>query len=376
MSRNLPQNVKSWLVEPLPDDVFRAVERVARAPDVVRVALMPDVHLANDVCVGTVMATRELIYPAAVGGDIGCGIAAVALDGSEQLLRDARFAQELLDRLRSSVPVHRHGGGALPESLAAQAISDSRLESVRRREGAVQFGTLGRGNHFLEFQVDDEDRLWLMVHSGSRAMGQAIRDLHVARATSAGGGLTYLRAGTQEGDAYIVDTNWARAYAAANRRAMLDAAVAALTALSGTKAVSSTYFDCDHNHVRHEVHFGESFWVHRKGAMSAGSDEPGILPGSMATKSFHVAGRGNAEALRSSSHGAGRAMSRSEARQRVKSADVLRQMRSVWFDPNALPALREEAPSAYKDIRAVLRAQSDLTRVVRRLRPVLVYKGT
>src|SRR5690348_7003953 len=149
MSRNLPPNVKAWLAEPLPQDVLRAVERVARAPDVVRVALMPDVHLANDVCVGTVMATRELIYPAAVGGDIGCGIAAVALDGNEQLLRDARVARELLERLRSSVPVHRHHDGALPESLAVQALSDSRLETVRRREGAVQFGTLGRGNHFL-----------------------------------------------------------------------------------------------------------------------------------------------------------------------------------------------------------------------------------
>jgi tRNA-splicing ligase RtcB len=235
MSRNLPQNVKACLVEPLPQDVFRAVERVARAPDVVRVALMPDVHLANDVCVGTVIATRELIYPAAVGGDIGCGIAAVALDADEQLLADARVAQEMLDRLRSSVPVHRHREGSVPQSLVAQALSDSRLEAVRRREGTVQFGTLGRGNHFLEFQTDDEGRLWLMVHSGSRAMGQTIRDLHVSRATAAGGGLAHLRAGAPQGDAYIADANWAREYAKASRRAMIDAAVGALNALQAHK---------------------------------------------------------------------------------------------------------------------------------------------
>jgi tRNA-splicing ligase RtcB len=375
MSRNLPPNVKAWLAEPLPQDVFRAVERVARAPDVVRVALMPDIHLANDVCVGTVIATRELIYPAAVGGDIGCGIAAVSIDGTEQLLRDARVAKELLEGLRSRVPAHRHHDRALPESLAGPVLSDARLQTVRRREGAVQFGTLGRGNHFLEYQADDEGRLWLMVHSGSRATGQAIRDFHISRATAAGGGLGYLRAGTPAGEAYIADAEWARAYARANRRAIIEAAAGALSQLTGAEAIPSTYLECDHNHVRHEEHLAGWFWVHRKGAMPAGPDEPGILPGSMGTESFHVAGRGNAEALCSSSHGAGRAMSRSEARQRVRATDVRRQMRGVWFDAESEGSLREEAPSAYKDVRAVLRAQTDLTRVVRRLRPLLVHKG-
>ena len=375
MSRNLPPNVKAWLAEPLPEDVRRAVERVARAPDVARVALMPDVHLANDVCVGTVLATRELIYPAAVGGDIGCGIAAIAINGTEQLLRDAKVARELLATLRARVPVHRHRTGALPKFLANQSLSDSGLGMIRRRDGAVQFGTLGRGNHFLEVQADQDGGLWLMVHSGSRRMGQAIRDFHLSNATPAGGGLAFLGANSPQGEAYLADAQWARAYAKASRRAMLDAASEALAALTSASAIPSTYFDCDHNHVVCEEHGGEHLWVHRKGAVSAGPDEPGSLPGSMGTESFHVAGRGNPQSLCSSSHGAGRAMSRSEARHRVNAADVERDMRGIWFDGGAA-ALREEAPSAYKDIRAVLRAQSELTRVVRRLRPLLVYKGT
>lgn len=376
MSRPLPPNVKAWLVEPLAADVARAVERVARLPDVRRIALMPDVHLAHDVCVGTAIATTELLYPAAVGGDIGCGIAAISFDAGADLLRDARLAQELLARLRTAVPAHRRRDAALPPELTGESLSEPALGTIRRREGTVQFGTLGRGNHFVEFQADDEGRLWLMVHSGSRAMGQAIRDLHASRASPAGGGLAFLRADSPQGHAYLRDADWARTYARANRRAMLDAAVATLRGLAGTGAIESSYFDCDHNHVRQETHWGALLWVHRKGAMSAGVDEPGSLPGSMGTESFHVAGRGNADALCSSAHGAGRAMSRSEARARLTLKNLENQMGEVWHDSRASPALREEAPAAYKDVRAVLRAQSGLTRIVRRLRPILSHKGT
>jgi tRNA-splicing ligase RtcB len=378
MSKKITLNVTAWLSEPMPPEVQRAIERIAKAEDVVRVAVMPDVHLAHDVCIGTVLATTRLIYPAAVGGDIGCGIAALAFDVPANALRNLNRAQKMFDLLHEAVPLIRHrrqGQQALAAEFESLPLSDERLNSIHRRDGVVQFGTLGRGNHFLEFQADEEDRLWLMVHSGSRAMGQAIRDLHVSRAVGRSAGVPFIDSATSDGAAYLADAAWARRYAKANRRAMIEAGARVVRGLVGAGLDEASYFDCDHNHVLRETHFGRELWVHRKGAISAELGAPGIIPGSMGTESFHVEGRGNAESLCSSSHGAGRAMSRDEARRRVTVNALERQMNGVVFDPRAALALREEAPAAYKDIRKVFRAQTELTRIVRRLRPVLCYKG-
>jgi tRNA-splicing ligase RtcB len=368
-------NVKAWLAEPMSRNVLRAIERIARAEDVRHIAVMPDVHLARDVCVGTVVATDHLIYPAAVGSDIGCGIGVIAFDAPSDALRDRRIAQELLSRLREVVPIYRHHRATLPVNLADHPLSDERLEAIRRRDGTVQFGTLGRGNHFLEFQADDEGRLWLMVHSGSRAIGQAVRDFHEARVGIAGNRLRSIEAASEAGRAYLADAEWARAYARASRYAMIESSAELVLDLVGAKVDRDSYFDCDHNHVRRETHFGREMWVHRKGAMSAEAGEPGAIPGSMGTESFFVTGRGNAESLRSSSHGAGRAMSREEARRRIKVSELHRRMAHVYFDHRSSAALCEEAPEAYKDVRSVLRSEADLTRVLRQLRPIAVYKG-
>lgn len=369
--------VRRWVAGPLPKDVETALLKVRRLPDVVHVAVMPDVHLAREVCVGTVLATTRTVYPAAVGGDIGCGIAAVAFDAGADVLSTAPAAERVLALLREAVPINRHARPRdLPPELEAAPLSHPRLESVKRRDARVQFGTLGRGNHFLEFQADEEGRLWLMVHSGSRAAGQAVRDHHVATANDARSKAGSARVVPLDDPAqYVADAEWARAYADANRRAMLDAAAGIVAALLGAKRVEGTLMTCDHNHVRRETHSGRELWVHRKGAASARAGEAGIIPGSMGTASYLVEGRGNPDALCSSSHGAGRAMSRDEARRRVTARELDRQLHGVWFDPRAAPALREEAPSAYKDIRAVMRAQRDLVRIVRTLRPVLSYKG-
>ena len=364
-----------WLAGPLPKDVESALMRVRKLPDVRHVAVMPDVHLAREVCVGTVLATTRTVYPAAVGGDIGCGIAAVAFDCGADVLAAAPAAERVLALLRDAVPVNRHRQAReLPAGLATGTLSDPRLEAVKRRDGRVQFGTLGRGNHFLEFQSDEEGRLWLMVHSGSRAVGQAVRDHHVGLARGGARPGRAVAAVTNPA-AYLADAEWARAYADASRRAMLDAAAGVVASLFGAGRLDETLVACDHNHVRRESHFGEELWVHRKGAASARAGEAGIIPGSMGTASYLVEGRGNADSLCSSSHGAGRAMSRDEARRRVSAREFDRQLRGVWFDPRAAPRLREEAPSAYKDIGAVMRAQRDLVRIVRTLRPVLSYKG-
>jgi tRNA-splicing ligase RtcB len=378
MPKPIAPNVKTWLVEPLPPDVRRAVERIASAQDVWKMAIMPDVHLAGDVCIGSVIATTRLIYPAAVGGDIGCGIAAAAFDVPADALLNEGCGMELLKRLRDTIPTIRRARDALqwmPSEICSAPLSDKRLESIRRREGLVQFGTLGRGNHFLELQADDEGRLWIMVHSGSRAMGQAIRDFHVERADRASRGMAFLEGDGSQGRAYLSDADWARAYARANRRAMVESATAVVRQLIGGALDETTYFDCDHNHVRRETHEGRLVWVHRKGANWAAAGERGMIPGSMATESFHVEGRGCPDSLCSSSHGAGRRMSREEARRKINDSDLHMQLRGTLFDDTNAANLREEAPGAYKDVREVLRAQSELVKRVRRLRPVLSYKG-
>ena len=378
MSQPIAPNLRAWLAEPMPPDVRRTVERMSRATDVQHVAIMPDVHLAKDVCVGTVVATTRLIYPAAVGGDIGCGVAAAAFDAPADLLSDVENADRLLRALPEALPIIRHGPRTrrpLPPHLTDLPLSHERLNAIRRRDGVVQFGTLGRGNHFLEFQGDDEGCLWLMVHSGSRAMGQATRDFHVARAAETSAGLASLDSESGSGRGYLSDAEWARRYAAGNRRVMIESVSMLVAGMFGIRLNYETFFDCDHNHVQRETHFGCELWVHRKGAMQAVSGQAGIIPGSMGSESFHVEGRGNAESLCSSSHGAGRAMSREEARRRISSKELTRQMGTVVFDRQLVSSLREEAPAAYKDVKAVLRAQADLTRIVRRLRPLLCYKG-
>ena len=215
-----------------------------------------------------------------------------------------------------------------------------------------------------------------MLHSGSRSIGQAIRDHHLARGAQGRQGLRHLDAGSPEGQEYLGDLQWALDYAEASRRSMVEAVCRVVADTLGLEADEASFVSCHHNHVRREEHLGEVFWVHRKGATAAGLGERGLIPGSMGTASYHVEGRGCAEALGSSAHGAGRRLSRTDARRQISKADVLRQLRGVWFDHRLADALREEAPAAYKDIAAVLRAQHDLVRILRRLRPVLCFKGS
>lgn len=371
--------VRQWLAESLPRDVALALDRLVRTEDICHVAVMPDVHLGRDVCTGVALATRHRLYPQAVGGDLGCGMAAVRLAGSTTLLEDERSAAQLLAGLYRVVPGMRHPRSTLrerlPDLLDETPLSDASLEKQKHRDGRVQFATLGRGNHFLEVQAGPEGELWLMVHSGSRALGQMIANFHLARAAPSAAGLLYLDADDDAGRAYLHDLAWACAYAAASRRAMLESAARLFDELFDVVAAWETLRHCDHNHLRREMHFGEPLWVHRKGAASATDGEAGIIPGSMGTASFHVEGRGCAEALASSSHGAGRRLSRTEARHRIGTVELTRQMGTVWFDHRLADRLRDEAPAAYKDVRAVMRAQRELTRIVRELRPVLSYKG-
>ena len=371
--------VRSWLTAPMDHGVSEAIERLRRAPDVQQIAVMPDVHLSADVCIGVVVATSSLIYPQAVGGDIGCGMLAVGLDLEATALDIPRIAGQVLADLGWAVPTRRRNRRAIvsqPRDIASNTLSHSSLESVRRTEGATEFATLGSGNHFIEIQADEDGRLWLMVHSGSRALGQAIRDHHLARAQPVANRLRVLDAKSDAGAEYLHDASCARRFAAASRSAMAEEVGRVLArALGGARLLGETVITTDHNHISLERHGGRDLWVHRKGAMSARLGESGVLPGSMGSLSFHVEGRGHEEALCSSAHGAGRVLSRTLARAKVTEQALRRQMAGVWYDSRLSGKLRDEAPSAYKDIRAVLRAQKELVKVTRTLRPMLSYKG-
>jgi len=372
--------IAQWLVEPPPPDVQRALKRLAKRQDVHHVAVMPDVHLSRDVCVGVVLATHQTLVPAAVGGDIGCGMTAAAFDASADILAKGADAALLLDRLYKAIPVMRHrrsAGVELPADLEARALSSPELEAKKAREAALQFGTLGRGNHFVEFQADEDNRLWLMVHSGSRGMGQAIRRAHDSPEGSEASQRPFgIAAESDAGRRYRSDVRWALDYAAGNRARIVESTRRVVDALFGVSLCDDTMVSCHHNFVRRETHDGVQAWVHRKGAISARVGEPGIIPGSMGAPSFHVVGRGCASALCSSSHGAGRAMARSVARRQISTKRLLASMEGIWFDQRAASRLLEEAPAAYKDINAVMRAQRQLTSIARKLRPILAFKGT
>lgn len=365
----------TWLSDTPGAAVDDAIDRMRRMRDVQHVAIMPDVHLGQGVCIGSVIATRSLVYPGAVGGDIGCGMAAVAFDAEASAIHDATAAR-ILRAMRSAVPIKRHARGRAIAWLERARLSDPSLETLKQSDGPQRLGTLGQGNHFVELQRDESDgRLWLMIHSGSRHLGQAIRDHHVARAHGVSFGQPYLDTQTPAGRAYVHDMGWARAYAELNRQAMMCAVATTLKRLSGIDIDLTTFIRTDHNHARRERHGGRWLWVHRKGAAPATSGQTLVIPGSMGTASYHAIGRGCANALRSSSHGAGRVGSRLEARSKISAAVLRRQMGGVYFDTRRARALTDEAPAAYRDIEAVMRAQRKLVTIHRRLRPVLVFKG-
>jgi tRNA-splicing ligase RtcB len=364
------------------------------------VAVMPDVHLGRGATVGSVIPTRAAIIPAAVGVDIGCGMCALRTD-----LRASDLPDSLV-RLRSSiekrVPVgfSAHAqpvdptvygvpgaalalrGTQLNERFRALEIME-RIGNHDRARTFNQVGTLGGGNHFIEVCLDEEARVWVMLHSGSRNVGNRIGQTAISMAREVAvradrdvhdGDLAWLDEGTAEFRMYVEGLQWAQDYAAHNRALMLLAVLDALkTEFRRDVAVSEQAIQCHHNYASVEVHFGESMWITRKGAVSARTGELGIIPGSMGAKSFIVRGRGNADSYCSCSHGAGRRMSRTAAKRAYSISDLLEQTRSVECRKD--PGVIDEIPSAYKDIDAVMAAQRQLVDIVHTLKQVLCVKG-
>jgi tRNA-splicing ligase RtcB len=356
------------------------------------VAVMPDVHAGKGATIGSVIPTRGAIIPAAVGVDIGCGMSA-----ARTTLKAADLPDELKglrSAIERAVPV---GSGAhelerLPVAVAgAWSELDGRFHAIvakhpviARSNHAVHIGTLGTGNHFIELCLDEEDRVWVMLHSGSRGVGNKIGSYFIERAKEEmrrwfislpDADLAYLPEGSLHFDDYVEAVHWAQDFAKVNRAVMMRATLEALAATGELPgfSVDEGAVSCHHNYVEKEHHFGADVWVTRKGAVRARRGELGIIPGSMGAKSFIVRGKGEAESLCSCSHGAGRLMSRTEAKKRFSVADHTKATAGVECRKDE--GVIDETPGAYKPIDAVMQAQADLVEIVHTLRQVVCVKG-
>jgi tRNA-splicing ligase RtcB len=362
-------------------------ERTARLPIVEgHVALMPDAHFGMGATVGSVIPTKSAVIPAAVGVDIGCGMIAAELSVTEDQLPDS--LEPLLPRIARAVPAgvgqgHAHGTRSAGDWMKTHRPATDISGDLAAR-AYKQFGSLGAGNHFFELCIDERGQVWVVLHSGSRGIGNKLAQLHISKARKLAKAaqtpledpdLAYFLQGSPEFEAYITDMLWAQEYALANRAQMMDAAMKEILAFIGTGSVVQT-INCHHNFTQQETHAGQRLWITRKGAIKADVGDLGVIPGSMGTRSYIVAGQGNAASWNSCSHGAGRRMSRTQAKKNFTAADLTTLMAGKTWQHGLAGSLVDEIPSAYKDIDAVMAAQADLVFVLHTLHQVLNYKGT
>ena len=361
------------------------------------VAAMPDVHWGMGATVGSVIAMKDAVSPAAVGVDIGCGMAAVRMDLTASDLPDS--LADLRHEIERSIPVGFNWHNDVDEAMmnrhrslwdSYEDLAPSARGGARFRRATQQMGTLGGGNHFIELCIDEDGAVWFMVHSGSRGVGNKLATYHISIAKSLAHNdglpdpdLSVFLAGTPEMAAYRNDLYWAQEYALQNRQEMIRTLSGVMLrafpqlSMPGDESTDHLAFDepvmCHHNYVAEETHYGEKVFLTRKGAISADEGELGIIPGSMGTKSFIVKGLGCEESFRSASHGAGRRMSRNKAKKTFTLDDLAAQTKGVECrtDKDVL----DEIPGAYKDIDKVMGYQADLVEILHELRPVLCVKG-
>lgn len=397
--------VKVW-AEPhqVGSEAMEQLKRTASLPFVFKwVAAMPDVHLGKGATVGSVVATKGAVIPAAVGVDIGCGMMAVRTRLEEGPVRDR--LKEIRAAIENRIPVgfNKHKS-ALPSAgkwegwRTFQDLAEHR-DDLRDR-ARKQLGTLGGGNHFIEICLDEQSRVWVMLHSGSRYVGKTLADVHISKAKGVikqmavslpDRDLAYFAQGTPEYKAYMHDLLWCQAYAKRNREEMMRAILDEIASLFGASLPGATFpgggklpgdgktipidleVNCHHNYAEMEEHFGEQVLVTRKGAVRARQGDLGIIPGSMGARSFIVEGLGNPDSFHSCSHGAGRRMSRTQAKKEFTLHDLAAQTEGVECRKDR--GVLDEIPGAYKDIGEVMDNQSDLVRVVATLKQILCVKG-
>lgn len=395
--------VKAWVNGvPFDDSARRQLLNIARLPIIHgHVAAMPDVHLGMGATIGSVIPTKDAIIPAAVGVDLGCGMMATRTSLSASDLPNT--LKELRSNIERAVPHGRTASGRSRNDRGAwgdhlpgrvervwKGLRDDfetiaeKHPKIRKANHVVHLGTLGTGNHFIEVCLDEEDRVWIMLHSGSRGIGNRIGQYFIEKAriemrehikNLPDRDLAYLKEGTASFDDYVFAVSWAQRFARENREIMMKAALEALKKTKGVKpfTIEKEAVNCHHNYVNRESHGGDDVWVTRKGAVSAREGQLGIIPGSMGAKSYIVSGKGNPDSFHSCSHGAGRAMSRGEAKRRFTLQDHEEATRDVECRKDK--AVIDETPAAYKDIDLVMAAQRDLVDIKHTLRQVVCVKG-
>ncbi len=392
--------IKAWTRGvPVDDKAREQMAKAAKMPFIFKhVAAMPDVHVGIGATVGSVIPTKGAVIPAAVGVDIGCGMMAA---------RTSLVASDLPDNLASirsaieaAVPHGRSAGRGRrdkgswgePPKVVVDAWADlavrfgnivAKYPRLKNSNTVVHLGTLGTGNHFIELCLDQDQRVWVMLHSGSRGIGNAIgrffielakQDMRKWHINLPDEDLAYFPEGTDHFDDYVEAVEWAQDFAALNRRVMMTHALDALRSqIAKPFDAECEAVNCHHNYVTRENHFGENVLVTRKGAVRAAKGTLGIIPGSMGAKSFIVRGLGNADSFESCSHGAGRVMSRTQAKKLVTLDEHIADTAGVECRKDA--GVIDETPRAYKPIEAVMAAQADLVEIVHTLKQVVCVKG-
>ena len=392
MPERLNDRLLSW-ASSLDADTREQAERVAGLPILAgHVALMPDAHLGYGGPVGAVIPTAGALVPAAVGVDIGCGMVA---QQTVLTTADVPDLRAVLHRIGQAVPAgvgqghdsERAGREWLDANPHPEAGLD--LSATQRRRVTEQFGTLGSGNHFLTLCADPDDRVWIVLHSGSRGIGNQLAQAHIDRAKKAARrrgdhladeGLAWVEEGTEAFASYVADLQWAQRYALANRERMVTLVLQVLAAQTrrDVEALDEgcRLVNCHHNYAARETYDGEEIWVTRKGAVRAGEGDLAIIPGAMGGTVYLAAGKGNPRAFASCAHGAGRAMSRRQAKRQFSEEDLAAAMGDrTWLSDRARDLL-DEIPGAYKDLEVVMADQADLVEPVTRLQEILNYKGS
>lgn len=386
MTVNARVPIKIWTKD-VEQEAMDQLKNIAALPFVFKhVAVMPDVHLGKGATVGSVVATKGAVVPAAVGVDIGCGMCAVKLKDSRHEDLDGRLAG-LRHSIERAVPVGFNENRDVESDAAAWEGWEHfgrlhpRAQDLKGK-AARQLASLGGGNHFIEVCLDTAGGVWVMLHSGSRNIGNKLAEYHIQTAKGLmkklfvslpDPDLAYLAQATPEYDAYLRDLHWAQDYAACNRELMMRRVLAQVGRTLGREPEAELAVNCHHNFAVIEHHYGENVLVTRKGAVRARAGDMGIIPGSMGTKSFIVRGKGNPESFDSCSHGAGRRMSRNAARKRFSADDLRAQTAGVECRKDA--GVVDEIPGAYKPIEKVMSDQDDLVEVVAELKQVLCVKG-
>jgi RNA-splicing ligase RtcB len=384
--KEIAPKLLSWASE-LDEQTVAQARRTARLPTIEgHVALMPDAHLGIGATVGSVIPTRDAIIPAAVGVDIGCGMIAVETDLDASDLPPE--LDPLIPKIERAIPAgvgkgHERRTSAGRSWFAAHPPTcDFSPKQVERT--VTQFGTLGSGNHFVSVSLDARERVWTVVHSGSRGIGNELATEHIDRARKLAHrsgvhledrDLAYFTEGTEEFDSYVADMLWAQDYARANREQMMDVLIEELLAFAGSGAEVQR-INCHHNYSARERHGGAELWITRKGAIRARKNDRGVIPGSMGNDIHIVRGLGNAASYESCAHGAGRRHSRRQAKKRFTVNELREQMRGKAWNRDRAGALLDEIPGAYKDLAQVMADQSDLVEVEQSMREILNYKGS